>query len=179
MLNKSISEIYMESCFALLKETLHKNWMKPKMKTSFFNLEKALAGAPVVTRQGDEVEIFKSKKTNRLLSLSKYGTAINHNFDGKYEYDIDGESEFDLFMLEPDEVKTTGLTFGEALEALKQRKRITRSCWNNKRIVIRLDTFEGSDLAPELRVKTISGLDCPWIPNHQELLAEDWCIVDA
>lgn len=149
------------------------------MKTSPFNLEKALAGAPVVTRDNRKVvAIYKmdcDAKQPLVASIENDSELRLYSVNGQFYFGND-ESSLDLFMLEPDEVKTTGLTFGEALVALKDAKHVTRACWKNKRIYIFLtDSLLSRD--EELRVVTIQGKNCPWMPNHQELLAEDWEIV--
>ena len=72
-----------------------------------FNLEKALAGAKVVTRNGQEVtEIYECKTTAKgqqnIVSVVD-GEAILHNKQGRF-FTRDSESVLDLFMLP--EVKT-------------------------------------------------------------------------
>lgn len=77
--------------------------------------------------------------------------------------------------------KFSKMTFGEALEAIKSGKKVTRQCWNNLNVFVYywngagLTNDDGS--LPELRVKTIQQKHAPWMPNHQELLAEDWKVV--
>jgi hypothetical protein len=73
-----------------------------------FNLEKALAGDPVVTREGQQVtEIFLCKTANKTESSvvfvcngKVYATTVNGNFDGF-------ASSHDLFMA-PKIVKKSG-----------------------------------------------------------------------
>ena len=73
-----------------------------------FNLEKALAGDPVVTREGQQVtEIFLCKTANKTESSvvfvcngKVYATTVNGNFDGF-------ASSLDLFMA-PKIVKKSG-----------------------------------------------------------------------
>lgn len=66
--------------------------------------------------------------------------------------------------------KTTNLTFGEAIEALKNGKRISR--WNTDNIFV---WFNDDN---ELRVKTFNSDNCPWLPNHTEILCEDWRVIE-
>ncbi len=66
--------------------------------------------------------------------------------------------------------KTEGLTFGEALEHLKNGKNIGR--WHNDNIHVYLNQNR------ELRVNTVNDDDCPWQPNHTELLCEDWRVIE-
>jgi hypothetical protein len=77
---------------------------------------------------------------------------------------------------------TIHLTFGEALEHLKQNKKVTRMCWHNPNIYLWLwdntDECPPEKCSPEIRVKTVRGIHAPWMPNHTELLANDWMVVD-
>lgn len=72
--------------------------------------------------------------------------------------------------------------FGEALIHLKAGKRLTRKCWRNKAVFLYL--WDGAAIQnengqlPEIRVKTVDKLTAPWMPNHTELLAEDWMVIE-
>jgi uncharacterized protein DUF2829 len=89
------------------------------------------------------------------------------------------------------------MNFGQAIEALKQGKRVSRSGWNGKGMFLIL--IPGSKIpvsadrplgqaAPELVGKTIDyqpHIDIwtaqetlvPWIPSQSDVLAEDWGVV--
>lgn len=102
------------------------------------------------------------------------------------------------------ERKVKVMNFGEAIEALKEGKKVARKGWNGKGMFIYMQ--EGSsvdfyDLKPELQEKLensacVSGRDglvhiCPhidmkaadgslvigWLASQTDMLAEDWCIV--
>lgn len=74
------------------------------MKTKPFNLEEALNGAKVVTRDGREVTQLTKFDVNEIFKLYgvvKSASVINtlHSFDclGKFHPDV-SESEYDLFI---------------------------------------------------------------------------------
>lgn len=90
---------------------------------------------------------------------------------------------------------TTGLTFGLAIEALKLGKRVARAGWNGKGMWLFI--IKGSSgLAmkygygfgeylgePTFRdaifMKTVDNQLVPWTASQTDVLAEDWCIVEA
>lgn len=73
-------------------------------------------------------------------------------------------------------VETEGLTFGMALVFIKKGNRVTRACWRNNEVYLWL--LEGTEHSMnEIRVQTIQGKAAPWMPNHTELLAEDWNVI--
>lgn len=100
----------------------------------------------------------------------------------------------------------TNLKFGQALEAVKQGKAISRENWNGKNMCvylnngshdfgndelasnkiegIRVGLFQGGDTGtvtrlPNLNMKTATGSTVTgWLASQTDLLAEDWCILD-
>lgn len=80
----------------------------------------------------------------------------------------------------------TALTFGLAIEALKQGKRVTRPSWNGKGMWLVMVGVGHYDvgvktvgdahvkLAPWIGMKTAQGLFTPWAPAQSDVLAEDW-----
>lgn len=98
------------------------------------------------------------------------------------------------------------LTFGEAIEALKQGKAVARSGWNGKSMSIFLNKgsycfpdkpidyffiegvssklFENGDNGtvtrlPNINMKTASGSTVTgWLASQTDMLAEDWLIVE-
>lgn len=101
----------------------------------------------------------------------------------------------------------TNLTFGQALEALKQGRRISREGWNGKNMFIFLnkgskDFGDDRDLQPAFtegirtelfdRGDTGTGTRLPninmqaatgstvtgWLASQTDMLADDWCILD-
>ena len=84
------------------------------------------------------------------------------------------------------------MDFGKALEALKQGKRVRRSFWlgrgfylyyvpkNHYSAVTEHAKKEFGTLVPYdayLAVKTDHSV-VPWTPSHQDLIEEDWEILD-
>jgi hypothetical protein len=77
-----------------------------------------------------------------------------------------------------DNQKKHDLTFSEALELIKKNERVSRKCWKNENIFVFLVESESRDEEENfLQVKTSRGLLVPWIPNHNELLADDWYVL--
>lgn len=67
------------------------------------------------------------------------------------------------------------LNIGEAIQELKAGKRVGR--WQRDDIYLSL--FNGSyPIGDYIEVKTIHGTFVPWMPNHLELLAEDWRVIE-
>lgn len=89
------------------------------------------------------------------------------------------------------------LTFGEALEAVKQGKRIARAGWNGKGMFVvyqkgypegiacNKNTAEAWDLnegdlfvvQPYLQIQNVDKSHSMWVPSINDCLAEDWAIV--
>lgn len=96
---------------------------------------------------------------------------------------------------------STGLTFGLALEALKQGKRVARAGWNGKGMWLSLSCNGTRDVAaehfwsphnaafaranggtapvlPSVTMKTATGeILMGWLASQSDMLAEDWVIV--
>lgn len=85
----------------------------------------------------------------------------------------------------------TNLTFSQALERIKQGKRVARSGWNGKGMFIFLvpgSTFEVNrepllsilgagtkvNYHGHVDMKTANGQIVPWLCSQTDLLAEDW-----
>lgn len=91
--------------------------------------------------------------------------------------------------------QTTGMTFGEAIEALKAGLSVARAGWNGKGMWLLL--IQGSnDIAklhgygfgemlnePTFRdaifMKTVDNQLVPWTASQTDVLAEDWAIADS
>lgn len=78
------------------------------------------------------------------------------------------------------------MTFGDALLALKEGKRVSRSGWNGKGMWLELqvpDLFSKMTLPyiylnyPTDAVNT-PGARVPWLASQTDMLAEDWEIVE-
>lgn len=84
---------------------------------------------------------------------------------------------------------TDGMSFGLAIEAAKQGKKIARAGWNGKGIYLELQVpDEHSKMTlPYIYIVT-SGLItdnpdapkgvCPWLASQTDMLADDWFIVE-
>lgn len=77
-----------------------------------------------------------------------------------------------------DRMKTTGLTFGHALDGLKYGERMTREGWNGKDMWIALQRpDENSKMTlPYIYMKTAQGDLVPWLASQTDLLANDWAL---
>lgn len=83
--------------------------------------------------------------------------------------------------------RTEGMTFGLAIEAMKQENRVSRPGWNGKgmwlRIVIpgddsnNLDVNLGMECLPYIEMKTADNKLVPWLASQTDMLAEDWAII--
>lgn len=85
------------------------------------------------------------------------------------------------------------MSFGDALEAVKQGKRIARRGWNGKGMYVFLvhgmDFHTGADLSELddqdvevldcLVMRTATGAFCPgWLASQTDMLADDWYIAE-
>lgn len=79
------------------------------------------------------------------------------------------------------------LNFGQAIEALKQGKRVARKGWNGKGMFIYIQDFteynkisdEGYELQNCISMFTATQQWQPgWLASQLDILAEDWCILE-
>jgi len=90
---------------------------------------------------------------------------------------------------------TTQMTFGKAIEAIKEGKKVSRKNWNGKDMFVFLvpgSTFkvnrapllgiypEGTEInyRPHIDMKCVDGQIVPWLASQSDMLEEDWFIVD-
>ncbi|MBN1684592.1 MAG: DUF2829 domain-containing protein [Gammaproteobacteria bacterium] len=69
------------------------------------------------------------------------------------------------------------MDFSEALHALKRGERIRRAEWEHEGKWIAMEkasTKSGIMSLPYVYMKTGQGYLIPWLPDHVDLLAEDW-----
>jgi hypothetical protein len=80
------------------------------------------------------------------------------------------------------------MNFGQAIELLKQSKRVSRNGWNGKGMWLQLYkphedegvvmSFDGTGrwipCAPYIGMKTADDTYVPWIASQTDMLAEDW-----
>ncbi|MER4319189.1 DUF2829 domain-containing protein [Klebsiella pneumoniae] len=81
----------------------------------------------------------------------------------------------------------SGLSFGLAIEALKQGKKVARDGWNGKGMWLKLVPadiadkvafeYEALDGAPWIGMKTADDKFVPWLASQTNVLAEDWQII--
>ena len=91
--------------------------------------------------------------------------------------------------------KANQMTFGEAVEAVKQGCKVARAGWNGKDMFIFLvpgSTFQVNrppllGIYPEgttinyhahIDMKTANGEIVPWLASQSDVLSEDWVLVD-
>lgn len=87
------------------------------------------------------------------------------------------------------------MNFGQAIEALKAGKKVSRSGWNGKGMFLFLvpgSTFqvsrppllgiypEGTEInyRPHIDMKDAEGKVVPWLASQTDMLAEDWGLVE-
>ena len=80
------------------------------------------------------------------------------------------------------------MNFGNAIEALKEGKRVARAGWNGKGMWLAYVSAEAYDvgtktmvgadaLLPWIGLKTADGKFVPWLASQTDVLAEDWEVV--
>jgi len=83
---------------------------------------------------------------------------------------------------------TAGMTFGQAVEALKAGQRVARAGWNGKGMwLIRIapyeyevesyTLFDAASLLPYIAMRTADACMVPWIASQTDMLAEDWAVI--
>lgn len=89
------------------------------------------------------------------------------------------------------EEENNNLTFGQALEALKSGKRVSRKGWNGKGMFLLYVPSEKwgiidkiglgipkGNLLSWIGIKTADNKFVPWLASQADMLAEDWVIVE-
>lgn len=110
-----------------------------------------------------------------------------------YMYTTSPEDKYPQFMTKDEFEKmcrsAEDMTFGDALEAVKQGQRIARKGWNGKGMYIFLafepDFITDADISLDVEVgdmlvlKTAQNTFQPgWLASQSDMLAEDWYIVE-
>lgn len=68
------------------------------------------------------------------------------------------------------------MTFGDAIEAMKEGHNVSRSGWNGKGMLIYITCFPGFE--PCICMKTAQGALQPgWLASQTDILSTDWDIV--
>ena len=113
------------------------------------------------------------------------------------EIKVENSGEFAYLMEEfaniirNSEEKTNNLTFGQAIEALKSGKRVTRKGWNGKGMFLLYVPSEKwgiidkiglgipkGNLLSWIGIKTADNKFVPRLASQTDMLAEDWEIVE-
>lgn len=83
--------------------------------------------------------------------------------------------------------QTEGLTFGFAIELLKQGHRLARKGWNGKGQWLFMipgshwETTRGLELLngrPWIGIKTVDDCFMPWVASQSDMLCEDWRVCE-
>ncbi len=72
------------------------------------------------------------------------------------------------------------LNFGQAIELLKQGKKLARKGWNGKAMWLELQLPDAHSkmTLPYIYMKTADDKLVPWLASQTDMLAEDWQIVE-
>ena len=70
----------------------------------------------------------------------------------------------------------TGLTFGLAIEALKQGKKVARTEWIGKNAYLLLT--HGDEQRPCIVIQNSNDILDRWLPDETSIFAEDWMIIE-
>lgn len=73
-----------------------------------------------------------------------------------------------------------GLTFGEAIAALKDGDKVTREGWNGKGMWLNLQVPDSNSkmTLPYIYMFTADKQQVPWLASQTDMLAEDWMKID-
>jgi hypothetical protein len=73
------------------------------------------------------------------------------------------------------------MNFGQAIEAVKEGKKVAREGWNGKGMYVQLHCgtdFEWAIIEPFLVIKNVKNSYNTWVPSISDLLSEDWELVE-
>lgn len=68
-------------------------------------------------------------------------------------------------------------TFGAALYALKDRRRVTRKGWNGRGMWLALALPTRKRHRPYIYMKTVDDEIVPWVASQSDLLNNDWVLL--
>lgn len=71
------------------------------------------------------------------------------------------------------------MKIGEALEALKDGRKVARTGWNGKGMHLELQVPDAHSkmTEPYVYITRVNGFLVPWLCSQIDLLAEDWVVV--
>ena len=72
------------------------------------------------------------------------------------------------------------MNFGQAIEALKQGKKVARTGWNGKGMHLELQRPDAHSkmTLPYIYMYTAQGDNVPWLASQTDMLSEDWVTVE-
>mgnify|MGYP002768269425 FL=1 len=72
------------------------------------------------------------------------------------------------------------MNFGQAIEALKQGKKVARAGWNGKNMHLELQRPDAHSkmTRPYIYMYTAQGDNVPWLASQTDILSEDWTVVE-
>ena len=77
-----------------------------------------------------------------------------------------------------EEKKTEGLTFSEAVEAMREGEQVDRPSWMSSMFLTLLKPNQVGGLSePYIIQRRQDGAFVPWSAPHSDLLAEDWRVL--
>lgn len=73
------------------------------------------------------------------------------------------------------------MNFGNAIQALKNGKRVARAGWNGKNMYLELQRpDEHSKMTlPYIYMRTVQGDFVPWLASQTDVLSDDWITVET
>lgn len=76
-------------------------------------------------------------------------------------------------------MRTTDLTFSDALAAVKSGSKASREGWNGPGQFIEMQWPDANSkmTLPYIYITTVTGDRVPWLASQTDLLAEDWLLV--
>jgi hypothetical protein len=71
------------------------------------------------------------------------------------------------------------MTFGGAIAALKEGKRVSRAGWNCKDQYLGLQNPDenSANSLPYVYIITVDGKRVPWLASQTDMLSEDWFVL--
>ena len=75
---------------------------------------------------------------------------------------------------------TNTINFGQAIEALKQGKKVARAGWNGKGMHLELQRPDAHSkmTLPYIYMYTAQGDNVPWLASQTDMFSEDWVTVE-
>lgn len=71
------------------------------------------------------------------------------------------------------------MNFGEALEALRRGRLVSRSNWNGKNqfLALQVPDERSKMRKPYIYISPVDGEFVPWVASQTDILANDWLVV--